>query len=615
MENTEEIFRINITKMSDNINFGCGYCKHQSTRAKTRINNYFQITTNSIPLNIYQSLVEKGWSRCGNRLYIKNYEKSCCKLYQPRVNINNFKISKEQRKIMKRFRKYLSGEYESNKINDINNNINNINIKEKAKNEDEIQNKINEKLKEYISSNNFINILNKYIQNEDDINLIYKKLTNAKIKKNNNKKFDYDYSCDLIFITKNVLIQLRKNNELNDKNITKNEIKIEIDKTNEYKTFINDVYQDFVNYYKSNDYYENIIISLNEPTGHINFKIQNKNDINNNFDIKPKKDQQIKKNNNIDKTKNKINNNINEINSPKEKEKYNLEYFKEIVSEPDIYLPLKHKYTVELTDKIKLKSTEERYLLYSKYQSIIHKESTTLEKYNNFLGISPITKKEIKLPNDLTNNKSILYPKYYGSYNLIHRIDGKIIAVTVIDILPNYLESLYCYYDTDFSFLDLGVVTAIREIEFMKSFQELIDKNLIYYTIGEMSTSVTKLKYKGNYFPTEIMDNYTGIYVLLTDEIKKLISDNECHYLIKNEKNIDKKILEYFSDEDIEFYYNNIVIDVLGEYIFLENFLNLYFENNIKAQNIIRRILRKFLKIIDIETYYKISFYFDPIDK
>ena len=114
--------------------------------------------------------------------------------------------------------------------------------------------------------------------------------------------------------------------------------------------------------------------------------------------------------------------------------------------------------------------------------------------------------------------------------------------MTVIDILPNYLESHYCYYDPDFSFLDLGVVTAIREIEYMKSFQELIDKNFMYYTMGEMSQSVTKLKYKGNYFPTEIMDNYTGIYVLLTEEIKKLISDNECHHLALNEKNKNVKM-------------------------------------------------------------------------
>ena len=46
-----------------------------------------------------------------------------------------------------------------------------------------------------------------------------------------------------------------------------------------------------------------------------------------------------------------------------------------------------------------------------------------------------------------------------------------------------------------------------------------------------MSQSVTKLKYKGNYFPTEIMDHYTENYVFLTEKIKALIGDNECHCL------------------------------------------------------------------------------------
>ena len=45
--------------------------------------------------------------------------------------------------------------------------------------------------------------------------------------------------------------------------------------------------------------------------------------------------------------------------------------------------------------------------------------------------------------------------------------------------------------------------------------------------MGEMSLSVKKLQYKSNYSPMEIMDPYTGIYVPLTEDIKKLLSDNE----------------------------------------------------------------------------------------
>ena len=506
---------------------------------------------------------------------------------------------------MKKFRKYLSGEYEQNKFNKLYNNINDNYIKEKEKEkpkeEDEIQNKIDAKLREYIMSTNFLNILNKYLKNEDDINLIYEKLIYTKIRKNNNKKFNYDYSCDLIFIIKNVLTILKKKNVIEENSINTNNIndKGVNEENDEYKNFINEIYNDINNFYKSDDNYEDI--SFNEKTGHINFKMKNKSII-----TKENKKQEKKEYKKENKT------NLNQINIQKEKEKYNLEYFKEIVTEPEIYLPLKHIYTIELTDKIELEPTEERYLLYQKYQLAVHKETTTVQSYNNFIGISPIINKYINLPPDL-NTKTRhpeLYPKHYGMHNLIHRIDGKIIAVTVIDILPNYFESLYCYYDPDFSFLDLGVVTAIREIEYAKSVQELINKNLTYYTMGEMSLSVKKLQYKSNYSPMEIMDPYTGIYVPLTEDIKKLLSDNECHFLTLLGKNRDL-VGKYFSQNEIDLFYYNIQISVFGEKILVEDFLKLYFEDDIRKQNTIRNNLRRFLDFIDMDTFARIEFYYD----
>ena len=194
MKNNEEKFRVNINKIIDINSIGCGYCKHQLIKPKIDNKNEISFLVESIPINIYQDLISKGWKRCGKRFFKSNYEKSCCKLYTPRVNINDFKISKEQKKVMKRFRKYLSGEYVPNnhnkiKINsNLNHNIININInnnknilKEKIKPIDIVQNKIYNKLKAYIASTNLLLILNKYIQNINDINLIYEKISQAKV--------------------------------------------------------------------------------------------------------------------------------------------------------------------------------------------------------------------------------------------------------------------------------------------------------------------------------------------------------------------------------------------------------------------------------------------------
>ena len=55
-------------------------------------------------------------------------------------------------------------------------------------------------------------------------------------------------------------------------------------------------------------------------------------------------------------------------------------------------------------------------------------------------------------------------------------MDGKLIAVGVLDILPHCISSVYFYYDTDYSCLSLGKYSALR---FVYSSGYLI--SLIYY--------------------------------------------------------------------------------------------------------------------------------------
>ena len=625
------MLRVNICQMiEDNRPSGCGYCKDKITNIRKQTSYKYRLILKSISVDFYEKMFKKGWTRCGDLVYKTSYEKTCCKLYQPRININNFKLTNEQTKIMKRFRKFLSGEYEQNKLK-----ILEKNKKDSIKAEDNYQNQIFLKVKDYINSKIYIDILKKYIQEEKDIDFILNKINNdTKIRRNTNKKYNFDYSCDLIFIIIKMINSKSKKNQINQI------INVE-DEKNKNKDLIKILYNNFIQYYKP----DNEIINFNEETGHINFQIKNQeeykkylnliengeknnqaNQLNNNNNLY---NDINNLNNNIDNPNN-INNNINNnnkdiINEEKKlnnkskknkkkeenkKDKFIFDYFPEIVNEPEIYLPLKHTYTIELSDKISLSPTEERFLLYNKYQRAVHNENSTILTYNNNWGLSILEKnKIIPLPENLSQKTKHpeLYPKYYGTYNLIHRIDGKIIAVTVIDLLPNSLESVYCYYDPDFSFLDLGVFTVIREIEYMKSFQNLIDKNMAYYSMGEMCQSCQKLKYKGNYIPTEIMDHYTGKYVLLTDEVKKLISDNKCHHLVEN---IESPEIKLFSDFEIEDKYWNLLINVFGEPVYIDDFFNLYVQNE-NYRNILSSCIRRFLEIIDADLYSNIEFYFD----
>ena len=160
MDNSSNnMLRINLCQMiEDNRPSGCGYCKDKLTNIRKQTSYKYRLILNSIPIDIYQEMFEKGWTRCGDLLYRTTYEKTCCKLYQPRININNFKLNNEQKKIMKRFRKFLSGEYEQNKLK----------LEEKKQNikikiDDDFQNSIYKKVHNYTCSKIFVDVLNKYL--------------------------------------------------------------------------------------------------------------------------------------------------------------------------------------------------------------------------------------------------------------------------------------------------------------------------------------------------------------------------------------------------------------------------------------------------------------------
>ncbi len=60
-------------------------------------------------------LLDRMWRRCGNLLYRLepvSYKSHCCPLYSIRVDACRFQMSRKQRKTLRRFRSYLDGEWE-----------------------------------------------------------------------------------------------------------------------------------------------------------------------------------------------------------------------------------------------------------------------------------------------------------------------------------------------------------------------------------------------------------------------------------------------------------------------------------------------------------------------
>ena len=583
-----------ITFNSDEKGHHCGYCDSPNG------SHSFGLVIDSYPVEIYNKMMLDGWRRCGDYVYIPNLEKSCCKLYTHRLNIENFKINKDQKKVMKRFRKYLSGEYEKNledKKNGGEAQKNNQNFEKKEKKIDEKMEKIEKILNEYIKKESYFYIIEKYIKIEKKF--FEEKMKQLHVRLNTNKKFKFDYSIDFIFVIRKIIESYSEKNKMQFNLYNQ----LELDLFNEFKLF----------YYNLS---QNEFLELFEKTGHINITdktkiIEEKN--NNKKEIKEKNvineiNMEIKEKNQKNEKKDK------KVKMEKEeniKQKYTYDYFPQIVNEPEIYLPLNHTYTLELTDQIQM--NPEKFKIYKKYQMNIHKDKENkLDKngYDRSWGKSNLVDNiNIKLPSDLSSKTKHpeIYPKKYGCYNFIHRIDGNIVAVGIVDILPTCLSSVYLYYDTDFQFLDLGVLTAIFEIEYAKSFHDLIDNNFKYYTMGFFSETVQKLRYKGFYEPGEILDRFSMNYVYIKD-VKDILKEKKN---IRLSKEPDNKNYEYMNNNSIDNFTDNLnIVLVDGNSIIDYSFIAFCYTFISKNYcQIVINEFKRFLSLLPKDLIQKIKFY------
>lgn len=111
----------------------------------------------------------------------------------------------------------------------------------------------------------------------------------------------------------------------------------------------------------------------------------------------------------------------------------------------------------------------------------------------------------------------------FGSYHQQYRINGVLIAVGVVDVLPHCLSSVYAFYDPDLSrHLELGKYTALREIEWVKR-ACAHRRELRYYYLGYYIRSCIKMVYKAEYKPSELLCPTTNRWVDF--EIAKNILD------------------------------------------------------------------------------------------
>ncbi|BBN18062.1 arginyl-tRNA---protein transferase [Marchantia polymorpha subsp. ruderalis] len=142
----------------------------------------------------------------------------------------------------------------------------------------------------------------------------------------------------------------------------------------------------------------------------------------------------------------------------------------------------------------------EEFALYKKYQIAVHNdrpEGVRESHYKQFLVDTPL----VFIP---PANNGTTPSCGYGSFHQQYRVDGKLVAVGVIDILPHCLSSKYLFWDPDFAFLSLGKYSALQEIEWVQKEQRLCP-TFQYYYLGFYIHSCPKMRYKAAYYPSELL--------------------------------------------------------------------------------------------------------------
>eukprot|EP00002_Diphylleia_rotans_P001276 TRINITY_DN10711_c0_g1_i3.p1 TRINITY_DN10711_c0_g1~~TRINITY_DN10711_c0_g1_i3.p1 ORF type:complete len:418 (+),score=70.67 TRINITY_DN10711_c0_g1_i3:50-1303(+) len=158
--------------------------------------------------------------------------------------------------------------------------------------------------------------------------------------------------------------------------------------------------------------------------------------------------------------------------------------------------------------------SDEKFQLYNKYQTTVHKDppgKNSPSSFRSFLIDTCLKPSQTDSGLDL------------GTFHLEYRIDGKLIAVSVLDVVPTTLSSVYFFYDPDFDFLSLGKVSALYDIEWIRTLNKT-HPTIRYYYLGYYIATCAKMRYKGEYKPSDLLCPKTYRWVPLesvSDQVDK----------------------------------------------------------------------------------------------
>jgi arginine-tRNA-protein transferase len=158
--------------------------------------------------------------------------------------------------------------------------------------------------------------------------------------------------------------------------------------------------------------------------------------------------------------------------------------------------------------------TEEKYAVYLEYQMAIHHETAaknSRQQFRRFLCHSPLEQRDRTVAGKTQR---------LGSFHQCYRLDGRLVAFAVLDLLPHCVSGVYFVYHPDFSRFCMGKVSALREAALAR------EGGYGYYYMGYYIHSCPKMQYKNDYAPQEFLDLDGMGWLPLDAEARRLMDEN-----------------------------------------------------------------------------------------
>ncbi|XP_042411733.1 arginyl-tRNA--protein transferase 2-like [Zingiber officinale] len=453
----------------------CGYCRSTSASSVSH-----GLWANSLTAEDYQELLDHGWRRSGCFLYKPEMDRTCCPSYTIRLKANNFYPSKDQDRVYKRMQRFLDGATSMDKYDNLKQTANSCKGSVKLVCRESIpeitavstKGSASSTCEKLSSESVIIHALSDIIDKAvsilcGSISLPVAQFPKVNVKKvtTQAKKKLMNISEDLAY-TSNIAFQIAAT-------IRRSQAADAINKSLEPEL-------PDINPRTIAEKLSGLVMQQEVPSelltkacnGHLNFYSTTKQISSEASNLKQKAQEPRGSQGNAKRI---------------------------ATSENCIIMPPKRR---KLEIRLKRSSfDQEEYALYRKYQIEVHDdkpEKVTVSSYKRFLVDTPI----IFSP-PISGDNSVV-PCGFGSFHQQYLIDGKLVAVGVVDILPRCLSSKYLFWDPDFAFLSLGKYSALQEIDWVKETQNCCP-SLQYYYLGYYIHSCSKMRYKAAYRPSELL--------------------------------------------------------------------------------------------------------------